>query len=292
MNTQIPYIVSIAHRREIDRACKGLDKLNFRYFVMYIIFNNGDRFVLSNIYHLLVPYYTENLYQEDYSIKPSIICNTDYYTCNNSNSVSERFKKILEDRLNIHRAYYIIRRCAECTFVFGAIKKNKFDNHHDVYVNTINDFENFCVSFVDQVLDIIKDYNPFYKNSFILTNHTLRRAIIKRGYFDNEQITEREKEVLWWSSKGKSTKEIANILNISPATAQTHTRNIRNKLNCSTMTEAVVEAIHRGLIGNINIMPGKQEIVYQRHIKIITHRQPTLKNKQETSLDLLNQVDY
>ncbi|MCE3238132.1 MAG: Bacterial regulatory protein luxR family [Gammaproteobacteria bacterium] len=291
MVNQVPFILSLGYRKQIDEACKGLEELNLKYFVMYIVFNDGSRFVLSNIYHMLVPYYIEGFYKEDYHVKPEIIRSTDHYLCDQANVTSSRFKIMLEERMNVHRAYYIVRDCAECTFIFGAIKGEKFDNYKKIYVNTINDFENFCITFVEKTLNIIKDYNPLYKKAFIFTNPQLLRAVIKRGYPASEDLTEREKECLWWASKGKSIKEVAKILQISPLTAETHNKNIRDKLHCSTIIEAVVEGIHRGMVGRINPMMQQNRFFNPKCFEIVSNMELAQKKISGTNIALINKVN-
>lgn len=52
-------------------------------------------------------------------------------------------------------------------------------------------------------------------------------------------LTSREAEVLYWVSLGKTTKDIAEILGLSPRTVNKHLENIFNKLGVETRTAAV-----------------------------------------------------
>ena len=61
-------------------------------------------------------------------------------------------------------------------------------------------------------------------------------------------ITPREREVLRWSAAGKSYWEIAVILGISERTVRFFMSNARQKLNVVSNTQAVAEAVWRGLI--------------------------------------------
>lgn len=276
MNDTVPYIISCAYKDQIDQACKSLSKLGLKYLVMYVIFNDGSRFVLSNIYQLLVPYYKEELYKEDFHCAPDIISKGDFI-CDTTQAVSEHFREILEKRFNVHRNYYIVRRCPECTFIFGAIKNKKVESCVEVYKNTMEDFEHFCANFLDQLVEIIRAHSPKYKNSFILTNARLRRSVITRNNTKKEKLSKREIECLWWASQGKSTKEVARMLSLSPTTVETHNKHIREKLRCSTMIEAVVEGIQRGIIGNINpyhsipIEPGSEYRVERNNLVLLNN---------------------
>lgn len=61
-------------------------------------------------------------------------------------------------------------------------------------------------------------------------------------------LTQRETEILRNLASGFSTKEIADLLSLSPHTVHTHRKNIIRKLNIKSPTEFVVYAIDFGLI--------------------------------------------
>ncbi len=61
-------------------------------------------------------------------------------------------------------------------------------------------------------------------------------------------LTEREKQVVQLLSEGLSNKLIADRLGISDHTAKFHVNGVMMKLGSSTRTEAVVEAMRRGLV--------------------------------------------
>jgi DNA-binding NarL/FixJ family response regulator len=61
-------------------------------------------------------------------------------------------------------------------------------------------------------------------------------------------ISERELEVLQLLAGGRSNKEIASILNVSPNTVKTHIANLFEKLEVKRRTEAILRARELGLI--------------------------------------------
>lgn len=65
---------------------------------------------------------------------------------------------------------------------------------------------------------------------------------------DDNELTEREQQVLVEASKGATDKEIAASLNISLNTVKTHIRNILSKLHVSTRREAAKAAKNKGLL--------------------------------------------
>ncbi|MBI4683041.1 MAG: helix-turn-helix transcriptional regulator [Nitrospirae bacterium] len=64
-------------------------------------------------------------------------------------------------------------------------------------------------------------------------------------------LSKREVEVLNWLKNGKSSWDIATILNISERTVNFHVRNIMQKLNAVSRTQAVAVAIENNLINTI-----------------------------------------
>jgi len=63
-----------------------------------------------------------------------------------------------------------------------------------------------------------------------------------------ELLTAREREVLQSVAEGKSNKEIANRLNLSLYTVETHRSRILNKLNLHTVPELILYAVRKGVI--------------------------------------------
>jgi len=64
----------------------------------------------------------------------------------------------------------------------------------------------------------------------------------------HKELTERELELINLIAEGKTNKEIANLLEISIHTVQTHRLNLMKKLDVHDSTQLVRYAIRRGLI--------------------------------------------
>jgi two-component system response regulator NreC len=63
-----------------------------------------------------------------------------------------------------------------------------------------------------------------------------------------ELLTTRERELLQLIAEGKSNKDIANMLNLSLYTVETHRSNILSKLNLHTIPELILYAVRKGVI--------------------------------------------
>jgi DNA-binding NarL/FixJ family response regulator len=75
-----------------------------------------------------------------------------------------------------------------------------------------------------------------------------RFAELSRQAQATETLSEREVEVLQMMAAGASNKAIASALNIGESTAKTHIQSIFNKLGVNSRTEAVTEAVKKGII--------------------------------------------
>ena len=61
-------------------------------------------------------------------------------------------------------------------------------------------------------------------------------------------LTMREREILQLVAEGKSNKEVANVLNLSVYTVETHRGNILEKLNLHSVPELILYAVRKGVI--------------------------------------------
>ena len=61
-------------------------------------------------------------------------------------------------------------------------------------------------------------------------------------------LTPRERELLQLIAEGKSNKDVANMLNLSLYTVETHRSNILNKLNLHSVPELILYAVRKGII--------------------------------------------
>jgi DNA-binding CsgD family transcriptional regulator len=65
---------------------------------------------------------------------------------------------------------------------------------------------------------------------------------------NKETLSKREKEILRYLSQGKSIKEIADLVHLSPFTVLTHRKNISSKTGIKTLAGLTVYSISIGLI--------------------------------------------
>ena len=73
----------------------------------------------------------------------------------------------------------------------------------------------------------------------------LKRSGIEDAY---DLLTPREREILQLIAEGKSNKDVANLLNLSVYTVETHRSNIMEKLHLRGLPELILYAVRKGII--------------------------------------------
>jgi DNA-binding NarL/FixJ family response regulator len=75
------------------------------------------------------------------------------------------------------------------------------------------------------------------------------RHLAARGITDRfDALSEREREVFQLIAEGRSNKDIAALLNLSPGTVETHRAHIMEKLDVHSAAEIVLYAVRKGVI--------------------------------------------
>ena len=94
-------------------------------------------------------------------------------------------------------------------------------------------------------LKALADQKPYFTSRI--------SALVLEGYLnpitrEKATLTPREREIVQLVAEGRSTKELADRLGISPKTAETHRTNIMRKLNLHSVSEVVRYAIRNKLV--------------------------------------------
>ena len=75
------------------------------------------------------------------------------------------------------------------------------------------------------------------------------RQLESRGAEDTyELLTNREREILQLLAEGRTNKDVANMLNLSLYTVETHRTHILQKLNLHSVPELILYAVRKGII--------------------------------------------
>jgi len=86
------------------------------------------------------------------------------------------------------------------------------------------------------------------KISKILQEDYIRTIELRDVEDSYDLLTDREREILQLVAEGKTNKEIANQLNLSMYTVDTHRSHILQKLNLHSVPELILYAVRKGII--------------------------------------------
>jgi len=96
----------------------------------------------------------------------------------------------------------------------------------------------------------VKQGKPFFSRAIgetLLEDYV--RVLKQKGLSDTfDLLTPREKEVLQLLAEGKTNKDVATTLDISPYTVESHRTNLMQKLNLHNTAEIVLYAVRKKLI--------------------------------------------
>jgi DNA-binding NarL/FixJ family response regulator len=104
--------------------------------------------------------------------------------------------------------------------------------------------------YIERALREVAAGRPFFSPSIAqaLVEDEVR-LMRKRGVQDSyDLLSEREREVLQLLAEGKSNKEAAAVLHLSPYTVETHRGNLMQKAGLRNTAEIVLYAVRKGII--------------------------------------------
>lgn len=134
----------------------------------------------------------------------------------------------------------------EWKILFG--EKYQLKNKNNELIATVshfNDITNYNLIDLSKLLNITTDKNlsKIYKKQ---TGY-----ILEDCYLDFS-LTKRQSECLFFLMRGKTSKEIAKILNVSFRTVEIYIDQVKHKLNCSKKSDLIEKAM---AYGYMNIIP-------------------------------------
>lgn len=151
--------------------------------------------------------------------------------------------------------------------ILKLIKRIKETNNYaKIIINTVHEniwtVQQFLELDISAILvkqnnfrDLIDCINTVRKGGSYFCNRFGYLNTKKATLHKNDQLSNREMQVLKYVSQGKKTDEVAEILDISPHTVETHRRSIREKLNAETPSHVISLALIHGLLKVNELIP-------------------------------------
>ena len=101
-----------------------------------------------------------------------------------------------------------------------------------------------------KAVEAVASGQPFFSPAIerLMLDDYVRRVAGSGAADRYETLSEREREVFQLIAEARSNKEVAAMLDISPATVETHRARILQKLDIHNVAELVLYAVRRGVI--------------------------------------------
>ena len=99
-------------------------------------------------------------------------------------------------------------------------------------------------------VETLSQHKPFFtaKISEMMLEGFLKGGVVDPSKLAPSSLTAREREIVQLLAEGKTNKEIAELLDISVKTVETHRSHIMEKLNLHSISELVRYAVRNELI--------------------------------------------
>jgi len=97
-------------------------------------------------------------------------------------------------------------------------------------------------------VEALRKHKPYWSTRVSAAVSSTALSDVPEGERPARRLTPREREIVQLLAEGKSNKQIANYLQISVKTAETHRANIMLKLNFHSVTELVRYAVKNRII--------------------------------------------
>lgn len=100
-------------------------------------------------------------------------------------------------------------------------------------------------AFLEQLLG--RDQKPTKRQFKFIRDTLFKVPVMKQLFFDN-QLTTNEAICLYWAALGKSSKTTAELMKQKVITIESYRKEIKRKLRCSTIAEAVNRGMRYGYV--------------------------------------------
>ncbi len=97
--------------------------------------------------------------------------------------------------------------------------------------------------FAEKFLAQLEIKAPAQKQVALMKSLLTDVGVILLEFSCARQLTPQETACLFWVARGKTIKQIGKILQVQHTTIKTYFQRIKQKLNCTTMEQAVFEGI-------------------------------------------------
>lgn len=158
---------TVKHREKIKRLFieySLFEKTGITNFCVCICFRDNKKYYLSNMPDWAIQWHKAGGSRSDEVFDLELMKHKNYFIPRNSSYDMVQNSLVLkEEEFNYFDTYSLIRRHSDCTFVLLALHNQKMENLEKIYIDTRDEFENFCIFFIKQMLSEIVQTNKEYR---------------------------------------------------------------------------------------------------------------------------------
>lgn len=259
---------SLAYSQELKEICKPLEKLGIFYFSHVHIDESGKFSALGLEPEFVKIYFEKEYYRFDIHMAQSRLM--EQYVLWDSIERVKESRELFNDFLSfsLGHTFTIQQQNGKGKDYYHFAGKLENNSINDNYLRNLDLLKKFILYYKEKISahkELQHGLNIKFEipleNSGYLTAHKPNESIwefnnetkLDRFYLKDQQyITSRELECLYWLSLGKTLDQIAEILGITLRTVKAHIKNIKEKFNCNNQFQ--LGALYSQLM---NIIPIK-----------------------------------
>lgn len=251
---------SSAHHMTLDKICEPLKPLGItsffyqRYYTnkTFSISNHHEwtrNFIEHDIHNIFQPVLKSQLYETPFVSSTTITDKNAFFNAflldskfSSEKTLATKYFHILK-HFKIHKIIASLHHHTDHVEIIGFATDKKDVNLDMVVINNPEIIARFHLYFKDKANDIISKKAVFFPSPLIVSKKPMAKSQAIRDFIEKTKFNKiyinydsrdiclsyKEISVLNYLSKGKSAKEIASELSISPKTAEYHLDNIRKK---------------------------------------------------------------
>lgn len=258
----------LTHSSTINEICRPLKKIGITYVSYLKNYDDGSQINLSNSADWIKHYYNFKLYQSSlYENKPSDYSNGFFLWPKDSALDVFKHGRNYFDSDNGITVVEKLKQGCEFFFFSGGRKNhwlpNVLINNFDLLESFIKYFKNNLKQIMDEVEKsriLLPDYlhrtaspenevfrlhqNEVFELQSLLSDKANNHSNAKPFRQYVALLTSRENDIAYCLINGKTAKETAKELSLSPRTVERHLEHIKRKLNCRTKFELATKILN------------------------------------------------
>jgi LuxR family quorum-sensing system transcriptional regulator SolR len=245
---------ALTYCSDLEQLCEDLiKKLDLGMFCYHKVYKDFSEIMFSNQTRWAEYYYKENFLSANY-LKNFLADKFQFFIWPSENKIITL--DAVRNVCDVHQGISLFFSDGEILQIFGFATKKENPFALNMLVNSIDLLKNFCLSLIknlepmiarcntQRIIPKIKpklDLQIFHDKQNELGENSMRQ-IIKNFLFSPREIDCIKKLLI-----GKTMRETADELFISPRTVETHVENIKNKIGCNKKSELIATLFRNGV---------------------------------------------